>query len=122
MRLKSKVWSNIVFAIPLAIAIHNQIFFHSLLILLTMTFSPLYHYFNETKFHIIDKISAYSIITYNLYLCYLSNFKPSYFIPALFFVLIGSYFLFIKKKDDYEWHISCAIITTLCLLSYITIP
>lgn len=120
MKLQSKVWSNFFFAIPLAIALYFQIYFHSLLIILVSVFSSVYHYSNEKKLRILDKIFAYLLIAYNLYLCYLSNFKFPYFWLALLFVFIGFYFFFIKEKDDYEWHISCVIITIFCLLAYIT--
>ncbi len=116
---KTKVWSNLFFIIPLIIALTNQLYIHSLLILMVFIFSTLYHYSNEKKFIIIDKIFAYLLILYNLYLCYLSNFKFPYFLLALLFILKGFYFYFIKKRDNYEWHLSCAMITTFCILAYI---
>jgi len=119
--IKSKVWSNLFLLIPLVISMIYQLFFYSILIFFVMIFSILYHYSNEKKFSLIDKIFAHLLIVYNLYVCYLSNFKLPYFLFAIIFVLIGFYFFFIKKKDDYEWHISCAFITLFCLLSYITI-
>ena len=120
MQIKSKVWSNAFFVIPLLLAAGYHLLFYSTLILFAMIFSTMYHYSDEKRFRIIDKIFAYLVITSNLYLCYLSNFKLPYFLLALLFVFIGFYFFFIKKKDDYEWHISCAIITIFCILSYIT--
>ncbi|MCA9487622.1 MAG: hypothetical protein KC516_01535 [Nanoarchaeota archaeon] len=122
MQLKSKVWSNFFFAIPLVIALYQQLFFHSALILSVMIFSSIYHYSEEKKFGIADRIFAYSLIAYNLYLCYLANFRFPYFYLALLFVFVGFYFFFIKKKDDSEWHISSALITIFCLLAYITTP
>ncbi len=120
MQIKSKVWSNLFFIIPFIIAIYYELFFHSLLIILVLVSSSIYHYSNEKKFRIFDKIFAYSLIAYNLYLCYLAKFKFPYFWIALLFMIIGFYFLFIKKKDDYEWHISSVIITIFCLFAYIT--
>jgi hypothetical protein len=122
MRLKSKVWSNFFFIIPLVIALYYQLFFYSLIIMFVMVFSSIYHYSDEKKFRIEDKIFAYLLIAYNLYLYYLVNFKFPYFYLSLLFVLIGFYFLFFKKKDDYEWHISSSLITIFCLLAYITTP
>ena len=122
MQIKSKVWSNFFFAIPLVLALYHQLFFHSALIMSVIIFSSIYHYSEEKKFGIADRIFAYSLIAYNLYICYLANFKFPYFYLALLFVLIGFYFFFIKKKDDYEWHISSALITIFCLLAYITTP
>lgn len=120
MKLKPKVWSNLFFGIPFVIALYYQLIFHSLLIILVLIFSSIYHYSNEKKFGIEDKIFAYSLIIYNFYLCYLSNFKFPYILLALLFVFIGLYFFFIKKKDDYERHISSAIVTIICLFAYIS--
>lgn len=82
-------------------------------------FSTLYHFYDEVKYATIDKICAYGLIGYNLYSCYLSGFKQPYFALALLGIGVGFYFFFLKKKDDYEWHISSAIITILCILGYI---
>ncbi|MBT7903218.1 hypothetical protein HN587_05125 [Candidatus Woesearchaeota archaeon] len=117
--LNSKVWSNIFFIIPLTIAIWNHLILHSILLAGVIIFSCLYHAHKEKKFELIDKILAYSLIFYNLYLCYLSNFKQPYFLLALVFVFIGIYYLRKKKKDDWEWHLSSAIITLLCILAYV---
>jgi hypothetical protein len=120
MEIKAKVWSNLFFILPFFIALYYQLIFHSLLIILVLIFSSAYHYSNEKKFGIVDKIFAYLLIAYNLYLCYLSNFKLPYILLAFLFVCIGLYFLFIKNKDDYEWHIASAIITIFCLFAYIS--
>ena len=92
---------------------------HALLIALVIIFSTAFHLSNEKKFGLRDKIFAYGLIAYNLYICYLANFKEPYFGLALLFVAIGFYFFFYRKRDDYEWHISAAIVTTLCLLAYV---
>ena len=119
MQFKSKVWSNAFFLIPLVISVYYKLFFYSLLIFLATIFSIMFHLSNEKKFRILDKIFAYSVIGYNLYLCYLSKFKQPYFSLALLFVGIGFYFLYYKNKDDYEWHASCAAISLFCILMYV---
>lgn len=81
--------------------------------------STLYHYSDERKFGILDKICAYGLIGYNMYICYLSGFKEPYFALAVLWITIGFYFFFVKKKDDYEWHIASASITILCILGYL---
>jgi len=67
----------------------------------------------------LDKIFASLLILSNIYLLYISNFKQPYFIIAFIFLIMGIYFLFKMKKDDYEWYISSSIITLFCILSYI---
>jgi hypothetical protein len=117
--LKSKVWSNASFAIPLAIALWHQLFFHAGLILLVCIFSSRYHLSDEKRFGALDRIFTHALIAYNLYLCFLSDFRQPYFSLAALFVLVGFYFFYVKKKDDYEWHMSSAIITLFCILAYV---
>ena len=120
MRTKSKVRSHIFFLVPLVMALYHHLRIYSILILLVIIFSTAYHRSNEKKYHIRDTIFAYGLIIYNLAICYLSHFKEPYFALALLFVIIGFYFFFWKKRDDYEWHISAAIVTMCCLLAYIS--
>lgn len=118
MQLTSKVWSNSFFLIPLLQALWFEFYWHSLLIFFVMIFSTLYHLSDQQKFAIFDKLFAYALIMYNLYVSYLSHFTQPYFLLALLFVGIGFYFFFFKKKDDYEWHLSCATITIFCIFGY----
>jgi hypothetical protein len=118
MHIKPKVWSNAFFLVPLVYAICNSLFIYSIIFLLAIIFSTLYHLSNEKRFSILDKIFVYLVIGYNLYLCYLSNFNEPFFLIALMYVGIGFYFLYYKNKDDYEWHASCALISLFCLLAY----
>ena len=119
MPIKSPVWSNIFFVFPLILSLYYHLFAYSILILLVIIISTAYHLSNQKKFGLLDKIFAYLLIAYNLYLCYLSNFKQPYFFIALFFVIIGLYYLYIKKRDDYEWHLSSALITIFCVLAFV---
>lgn len=116
MKLKSKVRSHAFLLIPLSITLYHNLFIYAALIAGVTIFSTLYHFSDEKKYGILDKIFAYGVIGYNLYICYLSDFKQPYFALALISIAIGFYFFFWKKKDDYERHIACAIITTLCIL------
>jgi len=119
MHIKSKVWSNAFFLVPLLFSLYFGLYVYSILLFLAIIFSTVYHLSNEKKFEFIDQVFAYVIIAYNLYLCYLSDFKQPYFTFAVLFVAIGVYFLYIKKKDDYEWHLSCAMISLCCILAYV---
>jgi len=118
MKIEAKVWSNSFFLVPILLSISYHLYFHALLVLAAMTFSTVYHLSSEKRWGTIDKIFAYLVIVYNLYLCYLSDFNQPYFSFALLFVFTGFYFFFKMKKDDYEWHISCVLITTFCILAY----
>ena len=118
MRTKSKVRSHIFFLAPLAIALYHQLWIYTILIALVIIFSTAYHRSNEKRYHIRDNIFAYGLIAYNLVICYVAHFKEPYFALALLFVIIGLYFFWRKKRDDYEWHMSAAMVTIFCLLAY----
>ena len=118
LMLKPKVWSNAFFIIPFLLSFFQHLFLYSLLIFMVMFFSALYHLWDEKRFNIPDKVSAYLLISYNLYLLYLSNFRQPYSTLAFLFVFIAFYFFFVKKKDDWEWHIASSIITIFCIFAY----
>lgn len=120
MKIKSSVWSNVFFLIPLIIASYYDLFILSIILFFVIICSILFHLNTNKKFEILDKVFAYLLIFYNLYLCYLSNFKQPYFSLALLFVLLGFYFLYVRNKDDYEWHALSVAITILCMLTYLS--
>ncbi len=123
----SKIWSNVFFIIPFVtatvIAIIYQdwlLFIHAIIIACVITFSSLYHYNGEKEYAKIDQIFAISLVVYNLMLCAFSLTLPNrYFYLALVFVVVALYFMYWRKKDDWEWHLSSAVITTFCILEYI---
>ncbi len=120
MRWKSEIRSNIFFLIPMGMALYHKFFLYGLIIFLVTIGSSAFHISNKKKiFKRLDNIFAYLLIGYNTYICYLSHFKEPYFSLTLVFVMIGLYFLLRKNKDDYERHISSAIITIFCMLGYI---
>jgi hypothetical protein len=118
MKLKSGVWSNSFFIIPLALALYFEIFIHAIIIFTVIILSTVFHITKGKKWENIDKIFAYLLIGYNLYLCYLSSFRTPFFLLAILFVLIGCYFYFYKKRDDWEWHLASALITVFCILGF----
>jgi chromate transport protein ChrA len=120
MKIKSDIWSNSFFIIPLIITIYYQLILYSIIISLVIIFSTLYHLNKKNKFKILDRIFAWLLIIYNLYTIYLSNFKQPYTLLAIIFVFIGLYFLYYKKRDNYEWHLSSSIITLFCIISLVT--
>jgi len=119
MILKSKVWSNFLFIIPVSIALISELYVYGALISLAAIFSTLYHLSGEQKYGLVDKMFACLVIGYNLCLCYWSKFEQPYFTIALFFVIVGLYYLSYRKKDDWQWHLSSTLVTLFCLLGYI---
>jgi len=89
------------------------------LILLVFIASTIYHIDKSPKLLIFDKIFAHSLIGYNFYVCYLTNFREPYFLLALIAAATAFWFFF-KKGDRVEWHIFSALITVFCVLSYTT--
>lgn len=125
MKLKFKVWSNVFFGIPLLLTIYYGLFIHSILISAVIIFSTFFHINNEKKWGILDQTFATGLITYNLYLCYLSDFRQPHFFLALLFVVVAFYFYFKQKKANYDlnhslWHLSSVVITILCIFAYAT--
>jgi TRAP-type C4-dicarboxylate transport system permease small subunit len=119
MKFKPAFWTNIFFVLPLALSLINKLYIHSFLILLVILASGYYHYREDKKLLVFDKISATLLILYNSYLCYLSGFKQPYFALIVVFVILAFYFLR-RLGDRQEWHLTSVIITLLCILSYIS--
>ncbi len=124
MRRDLKIWSNIVFALPLIISIYYKIYILTALIFTVSLFSVLYHFYNEKKWKLFDAIFSLLIIAYNLYLCYLSNFKFPYFHIALVFAIFSFIFYSKAHKNNYQlnhslWHLCSSLITIFCILAYV---
>jgi hypothetical protein len=114
--MQSKVWSNFFFIIPLLITLISMDWIHSFLISGTAYYSFKYHSSSEKKYFIRDNLFGWSIIIYHIYLLYLF-FPPIWYLAIIiFFVLLSGYYLLLKRKDDFEWHFTCVIITTLSAL------
>ena len=123
MKIRPKVWSNLFYLIPLGFSLYYQIFIQSFLIFSSFIFSILFHINDEKKFVVFDYLFPFLLIFYNIYLCYLSEFKRPYFGIALFFVVVSLYFYFKTDKKTYElnhslWHFFSAVITVFCILAY----
>ena len=121
MKFDTSLWSNLFFLIPLGLSIYFEVIIHSIIIFFVLIISTYYHYTKYETSAKYDKIFAYLLVSYNLYLCYESNFKFPYFHIALIFVFVGLHYLWIKKKDDWQWHLSSAIITSLCSIAYASV-
>jgi len=60
MNLKSKVWSNLFLLVPVLISLYFHLFFQAMLIFSLIIFSSLYHFYEEKRFDLIDKISIHT--------------------------------------------------------------
>lgn len=119
-----KIWSNVLYVLPLSLAVFYNLYLEAFFIILSTIASILYHLSREKnhKLFVIDNVCSLLLIGSNLYLCYLSDFKGPYFQLAMIFVLIAFYYYFKAQKNNYPlhhsmWHIACAIITTFSVLS-----
>jgi hypothetical protein len=118
MKLKTSVWSNIFFLLPLILAFYYQIYFHTTLLFVAMIISTLFHIYKSYLLGKLDVILALLVIGNNFRLVYLSGFNEPYFIVAVLLVVASFYYFFKLKKDDWEWHLLCSLITVFCILGY----
>ena len=117
------VWSNVPFIIPAILAVYKGLWAYGILIAVAAGVSYYYHHTDETSLKRVDKFLAYSVITANLYVLYLANFKLPYFLIAIVFVAIAFYFFLTGKDHKYDvyhgmWHFCSVIITLMCVLAY----
>ena len=111
------------FLIPGLIAIYKGLWAYGALIIIAAGVSYYYHHTDETALKRVDKTLAYTVITANLYILYLSKFKQPYFVIALLFVAIAFFFFFNGKEHKYDvyhgmWHLCSVVITLMCVLAY----
>lgn len=117
------LWSNVPFVIPGLLAVYKGLWAYGLLIIVAAGVSYYYHHTDETALKRVDKVLAYSVITANLFVLYLSHFRQPYFVIALLFVAIAFFFFFNGKEHKYDvyhgmWHLCSVIITMMCVLAY----
>ena len=119
--------SNIVFIYPIIIAILGQVYLVAILNFGLLLASFYHHNSFEKKYVRFDMLFSWACIFYNLYLCYLFKFSILPFGTAFIFLIIGLYSYFKAGKNtknvyqNYHliWHLSCAAITTCCMLGYL---
>ena len=85
MVLEFKKWSNLLFFIPLLIALFSGMYIMSVFIFATMFVSFVFHVHEEKKWKEMDRITAFALIGGNFVLSYLFGFAFPYFYLALFF-------------------------------------
>lgn len=121
--MKLKILTELLFIIPLALALFGGLYLYSLVIAISILTAMLYHLNKEKKYLVIDAIASSTLILTNLYFVYLSNFKYPYFHLALIALVFSFYFWIRAQKKNYDfnhsmWHIASVTITSFCLLAY----
>lgn len=124
--LKFKNCSNLFFIIPLFLTAYFHLYFYTAVILIVISNSFLYHFWDEQKFIYSDRVLAYLLIAVNLFYCWLGKFTYPYFYIALIFVGVALYFNFrkINDKTSYNlnhglWHIFSSLITLFSILTFV---
>lgn len=121
--MRLKILTELLFLIPLVIALFLGLYLYSAIILCSIIVAILYHLNHEKKFFYTDVIVSLILIATNLYFAYLSDFKYPYFNLAVVSLIASAYFWFKAQKKNYDlnhsmWHISSVLITIFCILSY----
>jgi len=121
--VRNKIITELLFIIPLALALSEGLYIYGTVIALSITSALFYHLNKEKKYFMIDVITSTALITTNLYFLYLSGFKYPYFHLALIALTFSFYFWIRAQKTNYNfnhsmWHISSMFITMFCVLAY----
>ncbi len=124
MPISIKTLSNLLFAVPLFMAVFFRLYYMIFFIGFVLIISSIYHIYDEKMLSWLDTAAAFALIGSNLVLVYLSRFKSPYFYMAMVFVAISFFFYFGQNSDNYStyhslWHISSVIITIFCILGYV---
>lgn len=121
--MKLKILTEILFIIPLALALQERLYWYGIIIILSIISALLYHIYEEKKYFVLDVALSAVLITTNLYFLYLSSFKYPFFHLALIALIASFYFWFRAQKKNYDfnhsmWHVASVMITLFCLLAY----
>lgn len=118
------VWSNIFFIFPLFLAFFLKVYWYIPLLAFVMFFSMRYHFAKQKRYYPHDHIFALILIISNFYLYFSGGLNEifAYLIP--FFIIMTLSFHYYRKKTMYQglhalWHLSSALLTSLCILTYI---
>lgn len=108
--MKFKLWSNFLFLVPLYVSAGYNIFWYLAVISIVLTFSIVFHYFNEKKLKNIDAISSLLLIASNFILLFLGDLIFPYGLAAILSALIAIIFYLRQSKYGYNfnhgmWHI-----------------
>lgn len=122
--MKFKVWSNLLFLIPLLISIQYGLYWYLFIIGLAFVFSTTYHLRNETMYAFHDFIFSSILIISNFYLLFKGNINSNYSLVALGISVFAIYFQQRALKYSYDfnhgvWHILSALICIFSLISFV---
>lgn len=118
------LWSHLFFLVPLTVALANQLYLYSLVIVVALLASYNYHLHPKSHWHLMDRLSALLLIASNFYLFVLTSFYSFYFLAALSFALVAFVFFFKASGHKYYryhalWHLFSALITICSLAGYL---
>jgi len=124
--LRLKVVSNLVFIIPLVLALTHKIYLHAFIIGLVFLVSTLHHYNNEKFLDKTDTLLAATLICINILIWYQFKHLPFYFYSVIALSILSGYVYFHRKKGEYEilhpvWHLVASLITIICIVGYVQI-
>lgn len=122
--MKFKLWSNILFLVPLYISTTNGIFWYMAILTIVLFFSIVFHYFDEKKFKNIDAVTSLSLIISNIILLFQGKLIFPYGWIALLSALIAILFHLRQLKHGYNfnhgmWHVFSALTCYFSVLTFI---
>jgi len=121
---RTVMWSNLCFLIPLIIPLNRQLYLYSLVITAAVVASFVYHVRPSPLRHLIDRITALTLILSNLILFAITSFYSIYFLVVIILVITAFYFFKVATHRYYiyhaYWHFLSALITTTSLIAYLT--
>lgn len=120
-----KFWSNFFFIIPIVLAIFNNIYWYVIVQGLVFIISSYYHFHHEKRIEYIDVFASSVLIIANFTLLFLGHWYLPFSILAFpIGAIIALYFYYRQFKGDYNlnhglWHICSAVISTLCVVTFL---
>jgi hypothetical protein len=118
------VWSNVFYFAPLLLAIYYHLVFVMFSLAFITLFSFAFHATDEREFVISDWVAAGILIFFNICLWYLGGMKPIF---SALIILLGILALSIRYLFERGnrggiahgiWHMTAAIVTTVCVFAY----
>lgn len=97
---KLVLWSHGFFAAPLILALTQQLYLYSAIMITAVVVSYRYHLHPRSKWHFLDHITAPLLIASNFYLFYLTTFASAYFVIAISLAVLAFIFFFKATKRN----------------------
>lgn len=128
MKIENKkttvLWSHLFFMVPLVIALRHHLYLYSLVIVSVIVTSFFYHLRPRSQRHILDRITALTLISSNFVLFIITSIYSLYFVAAILFAVIAFYYFFKAKNHKHYlyhtyWHLYSAAITVCSVVGYL---